>query len=136
MVFFGFLTPPKFARRCQSVLSMQRNHNKEEDNDVEYGHRQSWRSTTYKHCGSSSIAPAQIMEREICYKMADLDENYMIYIYHLIFSCQAAILCLQQMVGGQWSDTAALVASLTNVNIKRIRHELVSPSRAVDNGTR
>ena len=42
-----------------------------------------------------ALLPLLRMEREICYEMANLAEEYMIYIYHLIFSCQAAILCLQ-----------------------------------------
>jgi hypothetical protein len=46
--------------------------NKDDDADIQYGYRRSWRGTSYEYWGSSLLTLAQIMKQETYYRYAEV----------------------------------------------------------------
>ena len=80
---------------------MQGNSSGEED-ELEYGYRDSRQRTSYKQRGSCSLTPAQIMEQETYYDYAMMDIEQSMYFLFLIILHRAVYASLCLLVG-QWS---------------------------------
>ncbi len=92
-------------RRGQRVR--QRHHDHDSDAEIEYGYRRSRRRTSYKHRGSSSLIPAQIIEQETYYRYAEVAIQHVAYILQLILLHQASYVSLRSMIG-QWNVASAV----------------------------
>jgi hypothetical protein len=79
----------------------------EGDDNIQYGHRRSRRSTLYVYRGSSSLTPAQIMEQETYYRYAKVAVQRVTYILSLILLHQASYVSLRALIS-RWSGVASM----------------------------
>jgi hypothetical protein len=92
-------------RRGQRVWQHHGSH--DNNDDIEYGYPWSRRITTYENCGSSSFTPAQLMEQETYYRLAEVVIHHVVYILQLILLHQASYVRLHLLIG-RWSGVSAV----------------------------
>ena len=80
-------------------IEMRGDSSDSEDDELEYGYRDSRRRTSYKQRGSSSITPAQIMEQESYYGYAMMAFERSMYFLRLIVLHRAVYASLCLLVG-------------------------------------
>jgi hypothetical protein len=72
---------------------------KDDDADILYGYRRSWRRTLYVYRGSCLLTPAQIMEQETYYRYAEVAVQCVTYILQLILLHQALYVTFHKLMG-------------------------------------
>ena len=58
------------ARRSRGREGAQDGGGDDEEEEIQYGFRRARRATSYHYRDSSSLSPAQMMEREVCYQFS------------------------------------------------------------------
>jgi hypothetical protein len=90
---------------------------KDNDADIQYGYRRSWRRTSYEYQGSSLLTPAQIMEQETYYRYDEVAVQHVTYILQLILLHQASYVTLHATIG-QWSGIASMASAIASAQGK------------------
>ena len=83
----------------------------DDEDDIQYGYRRSRRRTWYKYRGSSSLTPAQMMEKETHYRYAEVAVQHVTYILQLILFHQASYVSLCASIT-RWSGIASMARAV------------------------
>ena len=115
----SYVRPVNFT----TSIEMRGDSSDSEDDELEYGYRDSRRRTSYEQRGSSSLTPAQIMEQESYYDYATMAFERSMYFLRLIVLHRAVYASLCSLVG-RWSvsnvASAASVVEAARAKMKRI----------------
>ncbi len=102
----------------QNLNELQGDGNENNEDHLQYGWRNTRRRTSYKHRGTSSLTPAQVMDQDTYYGYAWMSLVQGMYMFHLVLLHLASVKCFSRRVDRQLECTKKQYTEVEYVTLK------------------
>jgi hypothetical protein len=89
--------------------------------ELQYGLRNTQRRTAYKHRGTSSLTPAQVMDQQTHYGYAWLSFLQALQVFQLVLLLLASFSCLRWYVDGVGNSISILTTNMICLKMQSIK---------------